>query len=305
MGHGHDHHHHLNSGSAVTPAFALAAALNTVFVVVEAFFGYFSGSLALLADAGHNLSDVLGLLLAWGAAYLVRQPPSRRRTYGWGRTSILAALLNAILLLIAVGAIAWEAFHRLRQPAAVLPTAMIAVAAFGVLLNTFTALLFLRNQDRDLNVRGAFLHMVADAAVSLGVVIGGITVSITGWAWIDPALGLIIALVIAISTWDLFRQAMNLTLDTVPSHVDPEQVELYLAGLPGVAAVHDLHIWAISTTATALTVHLVKPSALVDDDWLWEISHELLHRFAIAHATIQVESGSGSHACPLAPHNLV
>lgn len=305
MGHGHDHHHHLNSGSAVTPAFALAAALNAVFVVVEALFGYFSGSLALLADAGHNLSDVLGLLLAWGAAYLVRQPPSRRRTYGWGRTSILAALLNAILLLVAVGAIAWEALLRFREPAAVLPTAMIAVATFGVLLNSLTALLFLKNQERDLNVRGAYLHMVADAAVSLGVVIGGVVVSLTGWSWVDPALGLLIALVIAISTWDLFRQAIDLTLDTVPHHVDAHQVESYLAGLPGVVAVHDLHIWAISTTATALTVHLVKPQAQVDDDWLHDVSHELLDRFAIAHTTIQVESGSGSRACPLARHDVV
>jgi cobalt-zinc-cadmium efflux system protein len=306
MGHCHDHHHHLASPTAaVSSAFALAAALNAAFVAIEVGFGLYSGSLALLADAGHNLSDVLGLLLAWGASYLMRQRPSRRRTYGLGRTSILAALVNAILLLVAVGAIAWEAVHRLREPGAVMPTAMIAVAACGVVLNTATALLFLKGRHHDLNVRGAFLHMAADAAVSLGVVIGGLAVSYTGWAWIDPALGLVIALVIAISTWDLFRQAVNLALDSVPAHIDPELVHRYLAELPGVTAVHDLHIWALSTTETALTAHLVKPTAVIDDDWLYEVSQELAHRFGIAHSTIQLESGGGVRACRLAPDDVV
>jgi cobalt-zinc-cadmium efflux system protein len=304
MGHHHDHHHH-EPGAAVTPAFALAAALNAGFVALETAFGLYSGSLALLADAGHNLSDVLGLLLAWAASYLMRQPPSRRRTYGLGRTSILAALVNAILLLIAVGAIAWEALHRLRQPAEVMPTAMIAIAACGVVLNTITALLFLKDRHHDLNVRGAFLHMAADAAVSLGVVLGGLAIRATGWSWIDPALGLVIALVIAISTWDLFRQAVNLALDSVPAHIDPALVQSFLAELPGVAAVHDLHIWALSTTETALTVHLVKPAAVIDDDWLHEVSHELSHRFGIAHSTIQIESGGGVRACRLAPDDVV
>lgn len=303
MGHGHDHHGHA-AGKAISPAFAIAALLNIAFVAVEAAFGFYSDSLALLADAGHNLSDVLGLLLAWGAAYLSRQPPSQRRTYGLGRTTILAALLNAILLLLAVGAIGWEAVQRLREPAAVMPAAMIAVAACGVVINTATALLFLKGQH-DLNVRGAFLHMVADAAVSLGVVLGGLAVSYTGWGWIDPALGLIIALVIAISTWDLFRQAVNLVLDSVPDHIDPERVKSYLGQLPGVIAVHDLHIWALSTTETALTVHLVKPAAQADDDWLYDVSHELAHRFGIDHPTIQVETGAGARACRLASDEVI
>lgn len=297
------HHHHAPSNFGW--AFAIGVGLNAAFVAIELSAGLWAGSLALVADAGHNLSDVLGLLLAWGASYLVRRKPSGRRTYGFRRTSILAALGNAILLLVAVGAIAWEAVHRFVQPEAVASAAIIWVAAAGVAVNTVTALLFLRGRHHDLNIRGAFLHMAADAAVSLGVVIGGIVISRTGWTWIDPTMSLIIAAVIAISTWDLLWQSLNLALDTVPPNVDLELVRGYLAGLPGVTAVHDLHIWALSTTETALTVHLVKREALVDDDWLGGIADELHERFGIEHPTIQIETGQGSHSCRLAPDDVV
>ncbi len=299
------HHGHSHDDTPASPRFAFAAALNLAFVVIEAACGFWFGSLALLADAGHNLSDVLGLFLAWGASYLARRRPSTRRTYGLRRSSILAALANSLLLLIAVGAIAWEAIGRLQRPGTVVPMAVIAVAGVGVVINTLTALLFLSGRKHDLNVRGAFLHMAADAAVSLGVVIGGIVISRTGWMWLDPALSLVIAAVIAISTWDLLWQALDLTLDSVPRGIDPAAVRAYLSALPGVAAVHDLHIWALSTTETALTVHLVRPAAQIDDDWLHQVSHDLHDRFHIAHSTIQIESGHGQHSCHLAEGDII
>src|SRR5262245_41199414 len=303
---GHQHHHdHSHEPRDIGGAFAIGVGLNAAFVIVEAAFGIFSGSLALLADAGHNLSDVLGLLLAWGASYLGRQRPSGRRTYGLGRTSILAALVNALLLYAAVGAIAWEAIGRLREPAPLAPTTVIVVAAIGVGVNTFTALLFMAGSKHDLNVRGAFQHMAADAAVSLGVVAGGLIISRTQWLWLDPALSLVIAAVIAYSTWDLLWQSLELALDSVPRGIDPELVRAYLAGLPGVAAVHDLHIWGLSTTETALTVHVVRPDAPLDDDWLHDVTHELQVRFGIVHSTIQVETGGGNQSCRLAPDDVV
>jgi len=303
MHHGHDHAS--CAASRATRAFAIGIVLNTAFVVIELVFGLLAGSLALVADAGHNLSDVLGLMLAWGASLLARRKPSGRRTYGFGRTSILAALANAILLLIAIGAIAWEAVLRLRQPEPVASATMIWVAGIGVAINTATALLFMSGGKNDLNIRGAFLHMAADAAVSLGVVIAGIAISYTNLQWIDPALSIVIAAVIAISTWDLLWQSLNLAIDSVPPHVDLVMVRDYLASLPGVASVHDLHIWALSTTETALTVHLVKPEAAVDDDWLDGVAHELRNRFGIVHPTIQIESGRGANGCRLAPDDVV
>jgi cobalt-zinc-cadmium efflux system protein len=306
MPHDHAHHHgHRHSVVTGTLAFAIGVTLNTAFVLVEATTGFLTGSLALLSDAGHNLSDVLGLLLAWGASYLARQRPSERRTYGLRRTSILAALANAILLLIAVGGIAWEAFRRLGDPEPVAATPVMIVAGIGVVINTLTALLFFSGRQHDLNLRGAFLHMAADAAVSLGVVIGALFISRTGWLWIDPALSIVIAAVIAWSTWGLFSQALDLALDSVPQGIEPEAVRRYLAELPGVAEVHDLHIWGLSTTETALTVHLVKPAGQVDDDWLHEVAHQLLDRFGIVHATIQVENGVGAQSCRLAPNDVV
>jgi cobalt-zinc-cadmium efflux system protein len=299
MGHA-PHNHAPRPGPGGERGFALATVLNGLFVVVEGACGLWFGSLALLADAGHNLSDVLGLLLAWGGAYLARRPPSRRRTYGLRRTSIMAALANGLLLLIAVGAIGWEAVQRMLQPVPVAPLPIIAVALLGVVINTLSAVLFL-DRHRDLNRRGAFLHMAADAAVSLGVVIGAALIAATGWSWIDPLLSLLIAAVILVGTLDLLWQAIDLAVDAVPRGIEPDDVRNYLLALPGVTSLHDLHIWGMSTTETALTVHLVKPAAEVDDDWLAEIAHELHDRFGIAHATIQLESGNARAACRLAP----
>jgi cobalt-zinc-cadmium efflux system protein len=306
MPHDHGHHHdHSHAPQSGTSAFAIGVALNAAFVLIEASCGFLSGSLALLADAGHNLSDVLGLLLAWGASYLARRRPSGRRTYGLRRTSIMAALVNGLLLLVAVGAIAWEAIGRLMRPEPVATQTVIVVAGIGVVVNTLTALLFMSGRKHDLNIRGAFLHMAADAAVSLGVVLGGIVISRTGWLLLDPALSLVIAAVIAYSTWDLLWQALELALDSVPRGIDPDQVRSYLAGLAGVAAVHDLHIWGLSTTETALTAHLVRPGAEIDDDWLHNVTHELHDRFGIIHATIQLETGQGDKTCRLAPDDVV
>jgi cobalt-zinc-cadmium efflux system protein len=308
MAHKHEHfddHGHGRIENATQWGFAIGVALNSAFVLIEFVCGLLAGSLALLADAGHNLSDVLGLLLAWGASRLARRRPSRRRTYGLRRSSIVAALLNALLLLLAVGAIGWEAVGRLLEPQPVAQMIVVVVAAIGVAINTLTALLLLRGHKDDLNVRGAFLHMAADAAVSLGVVIGAIVIGVTGWYWIDPALSLIIAAVIAISTWDLLWQALDLSLDAVPRGIDPEAVRAFFTGLPGVSEVHDLHIWGMSTTETALTVHLVKPGAEIDDDWLADICHQLHERFGIDHPTIQVETGQGERSCRLAPEDVV
>lgn len=294
MGHGHSH-----APRGYDAAFAAGVALNVAFVAVEAVVGISIGSLALVADAGHNLSDVLGLLLAWGASHLGRRRPTARRTYGLRRTSILAALLNAGLLLIAVGAIALEAFRRFTRPAPVEGGVIILVAAIGVVINTATALLFVRGQSRDLNIRGAFLHMAADALVSLGVIVAGVLISVTHAAWIDPAISIGIAIVIVIGTWNLLRRSLDLALDSVPERIDPEAVRAFLAGLPEVSEVHDLHIWAMSTTETALTAHLIRPDGCVDDDWLAGITNTLHDRFAIEHATIQIESGRGAGPCQM------
>ena len=293
----HEHHHHAPHN--YDAAFAIGVALNAAFVAVEAGAGVAIGSLALIADAGHNLSDVLGLLLAWGASRLGRRRPTARRTYGFRRSSILAALLNAALLLIAVGAIAWEAFHRFARPTPIPGSAVILVAAIGVVINAATALLFMRGQSRDLNIRGAFLHMAADALVSLGVIIAGVLMSVTGATWIDPAISLAIAVVIIIGSWSLLRRSLDLALDSVPEGIDPEAVRAFLAGLPEVSEVHDLHIWAMSTTETALTVHLIRPDGCIDDDWLARVSKALHDRFAIEHATLQIESGGGAGPCQM------
>ena len=262
---------------------------NLLFVVAELIAGFFAGSLALLADAGHNASDVVGLLLAWGAAALGKTKPSPRWTYGLRRSSVLAALANAILLLIAVGAIGWEAIKRLLTPEQVGGGVVMIVAAIGIAVNTGTALLFLSGRKRDINIQGAFLHMAADAAVSLGVLIGGFLIRMTGWPWIDPAISLAIVVAITWSTWGLLRKSVALAMDAVPANIDPLAVRSFLAGLPGVAAVHDLHIWAMSTTETALTAHLVKPDLTDDDEFLNHISRQLHDRFGVEHVTIQIE----------------
>ncbi|MBL6458263.1 cation transporter [Belnapia sp. T6] len=305
-GHDHDHGHDHGHGHSHGPApgergFALGISLNLGFVLLETVAGLIAGSMALLADAGHNLSDVLGLVLAWVAVRLARRLPGGRRTYGWHRGTILAALGNAMLLLVAVGAIALESVQRLLEPAPVATGFMMAVAAAGILVNGATALLFARGRESDINRRGAYLHMVADAAVSAGVVVGGLLIRLTGWDWIDPVAGLVIAGVILVGTWGLLRESVDLAMDVVPRGIEPEAVQAWLAQQPGVAEVHDLHIWALSTTETALTAHLVRPGAALDDGFLGAVQHGLRERFGIGHATLQLEQGDPAHPCALAP----
>ena len=301
-GQGHGHHH---APADFGRAFAIGAGLNIAFVAVEAIAGLMTGSLALLADAGHNLSDVLGLLMAWGAVALAKQLPTARRTYGLRKGTILASLANAGLLLVAVGAIVWEAVRRFGAPEPVAPGPVIIVAAIGVVINTATALMFMRGHN-DLNVRGAFLHMAADAAVSLGVVFAAIVIwMVPGWTWIDPAMSLVIAAVIVAGTWGLLRDSLDMALDAAPRGIDPEAVRAWLAGRPGVTEVHDLHIWAMSTTETALTAHVTRPDNSDSDAFLHDTAQALSERFRIGHPTLQIETGAGGHACQLAPADVV
>ncbi|MDB5373539.1 MAG: cation transporter [Belnapia sp.] len=299
-GPGHAHHGHAHSPAPNERGFALGVGLNLGFVVLEVAAGLIAGSVALLADAGHNLSDVLGLVLAWVAVRLTRRRPGGRRTYGWHRGTILAALGNAMLLLVAVGAIVLESMQRLLEPAPVATGFMLWVAAAGILVNGGTALLFARGRAGDINRRGAYLHMLADAGVSAGVVAGALLIQATGWDWVDPALGLVIAGVILAGTWGLLRESVDLAMDAVPAGIQPEAVADWLAAQPGVAEVHDLHIWALSTTETALTAHLVRPGAAMDDGFLAGLCQGLRERFGIGHATLQVEAGDPAHPCALA-----
>lgn len=306
--HGHDHGHghgHLHAPTDFGRAFAIGAGLNIAFVAAEAMAGLITGSLSLLADAGHNLSDVLGLLMAWGAAVMARQRPTARRSYGLRKGTILASLANAGLLLLAVGAIVWEAVRRFGEPQTIEPGLVMVVALIGVAINTATALMFMRGQH-DLNVRGAFLHMAADAAVSLGVVLAAIVIWFApGWTWVDPAVSLVIAAVIILGTWGLLRDSLDMALDATPRGVDPEAVRHWLAERPGVTDVHDLHIWAMSTTETALTAHLTRPDNADADAFLHDTAHALEQRFRIGHPTLQIETGAGGHACHLAPAHVV
>ncbi len=288
MNRAHDHSHH--EISTTNRAFMLGVLLNMIFVVVEIVFGLMADSLALLTDAGHNFSDVLALLLAWGAIWLAGRKPTARHTYGYSRGTILASLLSALMLLVAVGIIVWEAVDRLQTPTPVAGKTMMFVAGLGVLINTGTALLFMKGSSHDLNIRGAFLHMAADAVVSLGVVIAGGLILWTGNLWIDPIISLVIAVVIFLSTWGLLRDSLNLAFDAVPTHIDVQAVEELLRTLPGVTAIHDLHIWAMSTSDTALTVHLVMPEGS-DDAFLVLASEQLSERFRIGHSTMQIEAG--------------
>lgn len=285
--HGHDH-----APKNFGVAFAVATVLNLGLVLAELTYGLLSNSLALISDGVHNFSDVLGLLLAWGGSWLATRRPSASRTYGYRRASILAALGNAALLLIATGGLLVEALQRLAEPQPVATDTVLWVASIAIVVNTATALLFLRGRAHDLNIRGAFLHMAADAAVSLGVVIAALLIEQTGWFWLDPAASIAVGLVILWSGWGLMRDALNLALDALPAGIDPSAVETYLASVTGVTEVHDLHIWAMSTTETALTAHLVRPDAGWDDTLLADIAHELDHRFAIQHVTIQFETGA-------------
>lgn len=278
----------------------MGVGLNVLFVVVEVVFGLLANSLALLADAGHNLADVLSLLLAWGAHALSSSRPTHRRTYGFRRSTILASLISAVALYSALGAMAWEAINRFQEQASVSGSTVIVVAALGMVINGATALLFARDRHRDLNVRGAFMHMAADALVSLGVVLTGFGLVLTGWTWLDPAISLAIIVVVAVSGWSLVRESLNLALDAVPSHIDAREVRSYLESQPGVAGVHDLHIWAMSTTETALTVHLLVPDGFGNDDMLGRLARALHERFDIHHSTVQLEHGKPARRCPTA-----
>lgn len=293
---GHDHagHHGHHHAVAVTgAAFGVGVGLNLAFVVVEAVFGVLSHSMALVADAAHNLGDVLGLLLAWGAAVLARRPPSARRTYGMRRGTILAAVANAVLLLVAVGVVCREAALRLGSPQPVPGVTVIAVAAVGVLINGVSAMMFHRSQRTDVNARGAFLHLAGDAMVSLAVVLAGAVMWRTHWWWLDPAMSIGVSLVIVAGTWTLLQEAVDLSLDAVPKHIDLDAVRKHLLGLPGVCGVHDLHVWALSTTEVAMTAHLVMPVGVATRSFQGRVADAMRSRFGIGHTTVQVEEPLG------------
>ncbi|MGH7096817.1 MAG: cation diffusion facilitator family transporter [Stellaceae bacterium] len=298
-------HHHSAAQHGHGRAFALGIALNLAFVAVEAAAGVLSGSLALIADSGHNLADVLGLGLSWGAVILGRRRPSGRFTYGLGSSSILAALANALILLVVTGGIGWEAVLRIAHPAPVRSGVMIAVAAAGILINGATAWLFAAGRESDLNLKSAFLHMAADTLVTAGVVAVGIIIRFTHAWWLDPAVSLLVSAVIIAGTWGLVRSALALALAAVPEGVDAAAVRAHLAGLPGVAALHDLHIWGMSTTETALTCHLIMPGGHPGDAALLHVARELHDRFGIAHATIQIEIADSEETCALLPEHVV
>lgn len=300
--HGHNHNH---GAPASSRTFATGIGLNILFVIVEVAYGLRAHSLALLSDAGHNLGDVLGLGLSWGAVILARRPPSVRHTYGMRRASILASLGNAILLLIAVGGISWEAIQRLAHPHAVEGVTVVVVAGIGVAVNGLAALLFMSGRHHDLNVRSAFLHMLSDAAVSVGVILAGIAIQLTGTLWVDPVVSLAVGAVIVFGTWSLLRESLRLAMDAVPEGTDLSAVQAFLGELPGVTAVHDIHVWAMSTTETALTVHLVVPERVINDDAMAQICRDLHDRFGIEHTTIQIERGDGTAECRQAPAHVV
>lgn len=303
MSHSHDHAH------AHTPknfgrAFAVGIVLNSVFIVIEATYGFISNSTALLADAGHNLSDVLGLLVAWGAVALSKRAPTAQYTYGLRGSSLLAALFNAMFLLVAIGAIGWEAIQRFGNPQPVEGVTVMVVAGIGILINGVTAAFFASGRKADINIEGAFLHMASDAAVSFGVVLAALLYLYTGWNWVDPAIGLVICGVIFFSTWGLFKNSVRMSLGGVPRSVDIAGVRAFLEKEPGVTRLHDLHVWPISTTDTALSVHLVMPGGHPGDAFLMKIAITLEHDFAINHPTVQIETSEDS-ACALAPDTVI
>ena len=303
-GHGeHAHHHHSHShGHSHAPAnfgraFAVGMILNGGFVILEVGYGLSAHSLALVADAGHNFSDVVGLFLAWGATVWSRRSATAHFTYGWRRSSVLAALCNAVFLLVSVGVIGWEAIRRLREPEPIEAQVMIWVSAAGIAINTITALMFMAGRKGDLNVRATFLHMAADAVISAGVVIAGVVIAFTGWLWLDPVVSLVLVAVIVAGTWGLLRDSFNLALDAVPAGVDVAGVRDYLAHLPAIADVHHLHVWGLSTSDVALTAHVVLAGKSTDNSLLESINHDLSERFGIGHATIQFEA-AGQPECP-------
>lgn len=297
-------HTHAHAPASFGSAFAIGIGLNIAFVLVEAGYGLKANSVALLADAGHNLSDVLGLAIAWGATVLAKKAPSARYTFGLRGSSILAALFNAVFLLVAVGAIAWEAIQRFGHPQPVAGATVMVVAAIGILINGVTAWLFASGRKGDLNIRGAFLHMAADAAVSAGVVAAGLVIVYTGWTWLDPVVSLAIAAIIVFGTWGLLRESVASSLSAVPAGIEPQAVRQHLAALQGVEETHDLHIWPMSTTEVALTCHLRMPSGHPGDIFLRDLARELKTRYGIGHATFQIET-SPENLCELAPDHVV
>ena len=306
--HGHDHghshahgHHHHGDPNTMGRAFAIAIVLNTVFVGIEFFYGFLANSTALMADAGHNLSDVLGLMLAWGAAILAKRAPNHRYTYGLRSTSMLAALFNAMLLMAACGGIAWEAVQQLVHPDPVAGLTVSVVAGVGILVNGFSAWLFMAGSKDDINIRGAYLHMAADAAISLGVLVAGVIVRYSGWNWLDPLVSMVIVAFIVLSTWSLLKQSLRMMLAAVPDNVDRAKIEQFLRQQPGVSEVCDLHIWAMSTTENALTAQLVTPSGYPGDAAIDAISKELREEFSIQHSTLQIRLGASEQECCLKP----
>lgn len=295
--HTHDPHGHDHPMPGHDRAFGIGIALNVGFVIVEAYYGWITGSLALIADAAHNLGDVGGLLLAWAAFAASRLHPDDRKTYGWRRGSILASFLNAVILLVAMGSLGWEAIHRFQDPHPIAAGTVMLVAAIGVVINTATAVLFMAGRKQDLNIQGAFLHMAADALVSLGVVAAGALYLWQGWTWIDPLTSLIIALVVIAGSWSLFRQSLHLLFDGVPEHIKLPEVRDCLQAISGVVSVHDLHVWAMSTAEPALTAHLVTRERDANAI-LHEAQHILHERFAIEHVTLQLEAEVCDAACP-------
>ncbi|WP_241233623.1 cation diffusion facilitator family transporter [Altericroceibacterium xinjiangense] len=308
VGHGHHHAHHghghghahSHAPDSYGRAFAVGIGLNVAFVAIEASYGFLANSLALLADAGHNLSDVIGLVVAWAAVLLGKKAPNSRYTYGLLGSSILAALFNGLFLMLAAAGIAWQAFVRFSDPQPIASGTVMVVAAIGIAINTGTALLFARGRKGDINIRGAFLHMAADAAVSAGVVIAALVIGYTGWQWIDPAVSLLIVAVIVWSTWGLLSEAVAMSLNAAPSNVDTREVERRLSEMPGVAAVHDLHVWAMSTTESAMTAHLVMPGGNPGDGFLHDAAEMIRDRFGIGHTTLQIEQDSA--ICALESH---
>lgn len=302
--HGHSHgHEHSHAPINYGFAFGFGIILNSIFIIIEIIYGIIGDSLALLADAGHNVSDVLGLIIAWIAVWLGKKAPTKKRTYGYKRSSILAALFNALFLLVAIGAIGWEAIQRFGSPAPVAGKTVIIVALIGIVINGLTALLFMAGRKNDLNIRGAFLHMAADALVSLGVVIAGFIIIWTGWDWIDPFISLVIVAVIFFGTWGLLKESINLSLDAVPEGIDINNIKEYLSSIPTILEVHDLHVWGMSTTEAALTVHLTRSEIDDNDELLQTITKELHDEFGIEHATIQIEKGT--YSCSLQPEGTI
>jgi cobalt-zinc-cadmium efflux system protein len=295
----HDHNHEKGNYNR---SFAIGVILNIAFVVIEAGYGLFADSLALLADAGHNLSDVVSLLLAWGASLLATKAATEKRTYGFRKATVMASLASAILLLVALGSIAWEAIERFINPKPVGGMTVIVVAGIGVVINTLTASLFIKGKKHDLNIRGAFLHMAADAGVSLGVVVAGIFIMIRGWQWIDPGISLVIVTVIFIGTWGLLRDSINYAIDAVPKSIDYNGIRKYLMGFDRVNRIHDLHVWPLSTTEVALTVHIVVNDNSLDNNFLRKLQQHLHDHFGIKHTTIQVEPSTSKNDCILDRH---